>query len=110
MSLFKTRRDRRSPPSVERLAASFDSNDADAATASAEGVTLEMFVTFIARVGQPQTPSSEHERIAQQLGFPAGRHDLIRNLWMMRVYSSPTLAREFGERLDEARARLADAD
>ena len=106
MSLFKTRRDRRSAPVVERIAASFDSNDTDAATASAEGVTLDMFVAFIAHVGQPQTPSSEHERIAQQLGFPAGRHDLIRNLWMMRVYSSPTLAREFGERLDEARSRL----
>lgn len=106
MSLFKTRRDRRSPPVVERIAASFDSNDTDAATASAEGVTLDMFVAFVARVGQPQIPASEHERIAQQLGFPAGRFDLIRNLWMGRVYASPSLAREFGERLDEARKNL----
>ena len=108
MSLFKTRRDRRTALVPERVAASFDTQDPDAATASAEGVTLDMFVTFIARVGQPQTPVSEHERIAQQLGFPAGRFDLIRNLWMMRVYSSPTLAREFGVRLDEARKSLAD--
>ena len=107
MSLFKTRRDRRAQPVVERIAASFDSSDPDATTASAEGVTLDVFVTFIAMVGQPQTPSADHERIAQQLGFPAGRYDLIRNLWMMRVYSSPTLAREFGVRLDEARRHLA---
>lgn len=107
MSLFKTRRDRRTVAAPERFAASFDSADPDATTASAEGVTLDMFVTFIAMAGQPQTPASEHDRIAQQLGFPAGRYDLIRNLWMMRVYSSPTLAREFGVRLDEARKHLA---
>jgi hypothetical protein len=107
MSLFKTRRDRRTPVVPERQPARFDTSDPDAATASAEGVTLDSFVTFIAMVGQPQTPTSKHEHIAQQLGFPAGRYDLIRNLWMMRVYSSPTLAREFGERLDEARKNLA---
>ena len=107
MSLFKTRRDRRTAAAPDRLPASFDSADTDASTASAEGVTLDVFVTFIAMVGQPQIPVSQHESIAQQLGFPAGRYDLIRNLWMTRVYSSPTLAREFGVRLDEARQQLA---
>jgi len=42
--------------------------------------------------------------IAQELGFPAGRYDIIRNAWMLRVYNSPTLAREFGVRLDVARS------
>jgi hypothetical protein len=103
MSLFKTRRER---PVVDRRPATFDRIGEDAATASVEGVTLDVFVTFIATVGQRAVTPAEHELIAQQLGFPAGRYDLIRNLWMGRVYSSPSLAREFGVRLDEARTHL----
>jgi len=102
MSLFKTRRDR----IAEREPAVFDSVDAEPGVASVEGVTLERFVTFVAIVGQRATSAADHEAIAQDLGFPAGRYDLIRNLWMARVYASPSLAREFGERLDEARTNL----
>ena len=102
MSLFKTRRDHRS----ERLPAAFDTDDLDPTTASVEGVTLDGFVTFIATVARRAVSETDYETIAQQLGFPAGRYDLIRTLWMSRVYASPALAREFGERLDEARKNV----
>lgn len=104
MSLFRTRRER---PAVERRPAVFDSTGADAATASVEGVTFDTFVRFIAEAGQRAATPAEHEAIAVALGFPAGRYDLIRNLWMSRVYSTPSLAREFGLRLDEARKSVA---
>lgn len=103
MSLFKTRRER---PVVDRRPATFDRIETDAATASVEGVTLDVFVTFIATVGQRAATPAEHELIAQELGFPAGRYDLIRTLWLSRIYSMPSLAREFGVRLDAARKNL----
>ena len=99
MSLFKTRR--------ERQPAEFDSADPDPAMASVEGVTLDCFVAFIATVARRAALEADHEAIARELGFPAGRYDLIRNFWMSRVYASPALAREFGERLDEALTNLS---
>jgi hypothetical protein len=84
----------------------FDSHDDEPSTASVEGVTLDRFVTFVAMVGRPHISSTHHDIIAQALGFPPGRHDAIRAAWMTRIYSSPSLAREFGERLDEARSSL----
>ena len=71
-----------------------------------EGVTLETFAAFVARVGESGVTAADHEGIALVLGFPAGRFDLIRNAWLVRVYSSPALGKEFGRRLDEARAEL----
>jgi hypothetical protein len=110
MSIFKTRRDRgQGLPVSDRAPARFDSADTadiDPATATVEGVSLDRFVMFVAMVGRPNTSSSRHEVIAQALGFPEGRFDLIRNAWMAEIYSSPTLAREFGERLDAARQAL----
>jgi hypothetical protein len=70
-----------------------------------EGVTLGAFAAFVARIGGTEVSVDEHEAIARDLGFPAGRFDLIRNAWLSRVYSTPALAQEFGRRLDEARAR-----
>jgi hypothetical protein len=106
MSLFKTRRVRGARVVPERHAATFDNFDAEPGAASVEGVTLDHFVAFVAMVGQPSILAADHEAIAQQIGFPAGRYDLIRSLWMTRIYSTPALAREFGERLDLARKRL----
>jgi hypothetical protein len=107
MSIFKTRRLRGQAVSpVDRAPATFDTHDPDAASASVEGVTLDRFVMFVAMIGRPNTLSTRHEVIAQALGFPEGRYDLILNAWMTRVYSSPALAREFGERLDAAKLHL----
>ena len=97
MSIFKTRRV--SGP-AERHPVADDSPD------EIEGVTLAQFALFIARVGQPGVTVADHEAIAVQLGFPVGRYDLIRNAWLSRVYGSPSLSKQFGTRLDEARARL----
>jgi hypothetical protein len=107
MSLFRTRRVRGEEVQMqERRPALFDSHDDEPSTASVEGVTLDRFVMFIAMVGRPHISENHHEIIAQALGFPEGRHDLIRAAWMTRVYSSPSLAREFGERLDEVRKTI----
>ena len=107
MSLFKTRKEHgQSAIPGNRAPATFDSLDDDALNATVEGVTLERFVMFVAMVGRPNTAASRHEVIAQALGFPEGRFDLIRNAWMARIYSSPALAREFGERLDAARQKM----
>ena len=107
MSMFKTRRDRgQSEVVTYRAPAEFDRLDDDHTTASVEGVTLDRFVMFVAMVGRPHISSAHHEIIAQALGFPEGRFDLIRTAWMTRIYSTPTLAREFGERLDRARLTL----
>ena len=103
MSLFKTRRE---PTAVERRPAVFDRYEVDAATASVEGVTLDRFVAFVARTVGPTASIANQESAAAQLGFPAGRYDLIRAAWMAQIYSSPSLAREFGERLDAERAKL----
>ena len=96
MSIFKTRKasEVARPPVVES-----DSSHI-------EGVTLATFAVFTARVGQPGVLVADHERIAVELGFPAGRYDLIRNAWLTRVYSSPALGKQFGTHLDAARAAL----
>jgi hypothetical protein len=105
--MFKTRRERgQGGATVDRLPAEFDSLDDDHTTATVEGVTLDRFVMFVAMVGRPHISSAHHEIIAHALGFPQGRFDLIRTAWMTRIYSTPTLAREFGERLDAARLSL----
>jgi hypothetical protein len=102
--MFKTRRDRgQNGATVNRAPAEFDTYDDDPTTATVEGVTLDRFIMFVAMVGRPHTSSAHHEVIAQALGFPEGRFDLIRTAWMTRIYSTPQLAREFGERLDAAR-------
>lgn len=106
MSIFRTRRTRGHRLAPDRAPATFDAHDVEPSVASVEGVTLDGFVMFLAMVGRPGTASEAHETIAASLGFPAGRHDLIRNAWMTRIYSSPSLAREFGERLDAARSSL----
>ena len=107
MSMFKTRRDRgQGEATVNRAPAEFDPYDDDPNTATVEGVSLDRFVMFVAMVGRPHTSSAHHETIAQALGFPEGRFDLIRTAWMTRIYSTPQLAREFGERLDDARLTL----
>jgi len=107
MSMFKTRRERgQGETTVDRAPAEFDSLDDDPTTATVEGVTLDRFVMFVAMVGRPHISSAHHEIIATALGFPEGRFDLIRTAWMTRIYSTPTLAREFGERLDRARLTL----
>ena len=107
MSMFKTRRDRgQSGAAANRMPAEFDSYGDDPYTATVEGVTLDRFIMFVAMVGRPHTSSSHHEVIAQALGFPEGRFDLIRTAWMTRIYTTPQLAREFGERLDAARLTL----
>ena len=107
MSMFKTRRYRgQGEAMIDRAPAEFDSYDEDPRTATVEGVSLDRFVMFVAMVGRPHTSSAHHETIAQSLGFPEGRFDLIRTAWMTRIYSTPQLAREFGERLDAARLTL----
>ena len=105
MSIFRTRRASGSEQLVERAPAVVEEHG-DPAFASIEGVTLDRFVAFIARVSSAEVSALQHDTIAQELGFPAGRYDLIRNAWMLRVYNSPVLAREFGERLDAARTSL----
>lgn len=112
MSLFKTRgepktrRERSHAADTSQEPAAFDSSDSDAVDATVEGVSLDRFVLFVAMVGRPNTALSNHEVIAQALGFPHGRYDQIRNAWMTRIYSTPALAQEFGERLDTARQSL----
>ena len=106
VAIFKTRRANDGVQNLgDRPPAVVDEND-DPAFASIEGVTLERFVSFIARVSSTEVSALKHDAIAQELGFPAGRYDLIRNAWMLRVYNSPALAREFGERLDTERTSL----
>ena len=96
MSIFKTRRVASAvrPPVVDEHADEI------------EGVTLAAFAAFVAQVGRPGVTVAQHERIAVELGFPAGRYDLIRNAWLSRVYSSPALGKQFGTHLDAARASL----
>lgn len=103
MTIFKTRRPTGgTEPTADRAPAVVEEHG-DPAFASIEGVTLDRFVAFIAKVSSSDVSALTHDAIAQELGFPAGRYDLIRNAWMLRVYHSPTLAREFGVRLDIAR-------
>lgn len=97
MSMFKTRR---AAPAAPRAAVSDTNAD------EIEGVTIAAFAAFVARVGQRGVTVGDHEQIAVELGFPAGRYDLIRNAWLSRVYASPALGKQFGTRLDEARASL----
>ena len=78
----------------------------DEGSDSIEGVTLAAFAAFVAHAGQSGVTIEQHEAIAVELGFPVGRYDLIRNAWLARVYASPSLGKEFGTRLDEARATL----
>lgn len=107
MSMFKTRRERGQGMVMDdRAPAQFDSLDDDHRTATVEGVTFDRFVMFVAMVGRPHISSAHHDIIATALGFPEGRFDLIRTAWMTRIYETPTLAREFGERLDAARMTL----
>ena len=107
MSIFRTRRVNGDQASfAERAPAVTDAHEGDPDFASIEGVTLDHFVVFMAKIGAPNTTALQHESIARGLGFPLGRYDLIRNAWMVRVYSSPALAREFGVRLDDARRNL----
>ena len=103
MSIFRTRRASDTANQADRPPAVVEEHD-DPAFASIEGVTLDRFVAFIARVSSAEVSALKHDVIAQELGFPAGRYDIIRNAWMLRVYNSPTLAREFGVRLDVARS------
>lgn len=98
MSMFKTRR-------VTDPVASRAPVD-DTGSETIDGVTLPAFAAFVARTGQSGVTIEQHEAIAVELGFPAGRYDLIRNAWLARVYASPVLGKEFGTRLDEARALL----
>ena len=100
MSMFKTRR-------VRASAADARPPVTDANPDEIEGVTLAAFATFIARASLPDVTAVQHETIACDLGFPQGRYDLIRNAWLTRVYSSPALGKQFGTRLDEARAELS---
>lgn len=97
--MFKTRRTGASATDARRPVS--DTNPDEI-----EGVTLDVFAEFVARIGKPGVTSAQHELIALTLGFPAGRYDLIRNAWLTRVYSSPALGKEFGTRLDSARATL----
>jgi hypothetical protein len=103
MSMFKTRRagDQRQ---AEARRPVVDTHDKDI-----EGVDLERFALFIARVGEPDVTREQHESIARALGFPAGRFDLIRNAWLIRIYSSPALGKEFGTALDAARSQVLRA-
>jgi hypothetical protein len=101
VSIFRTRR--ASSTSDADLRQPVSAADPD----HIEGVTLETFAAFVARVGEPGVTASDHEGIALVLGFPAGRFDLIRNAWLTRIYSSPALGKEFGHRLDDARGRLS---
>jgi len=98
MSMFKTRRVADTagsrPPVI------------DTDPHSIEGVTLPAFAVFTARTGQRGVTIEQHEGIAAELGFPAGRYDLIRNAWLARVYASPAVGKLFGTHLDEARASL----
>lgn len=103
VSIFKMRRASDTEQSADRPPAVVQEHD-DPVFASIEGVTLDRFVSFIARVSSAEVSALKHDAIAQELGFPAGRYDIIRNAWMLRVYNSPTLAREFGVRLDLARS------
>ena len=96
MSVFKTR----------RVTATARPPVADANPDEIEGVTLAAFAAFVAQVGRPGVTVAQHEQIAVELGFPVGRYDLIRNAWLSRVYSSPALGKQFGTRLDAARASL----
>ena len=106
MTIFRTRRvpGAQNDQSADRAPAVEDHDDP--AFPSIEGVTLDQFVIFIARVSSVDVSALKHDAIAQELGFPAGRYDIIRNAWMLRVYNSPTLAREFGVLLDLARSSL----
>lgn len=103
MPLFTTRRDR---TAAERRPAVLDQYEVDVATASVEGVTLDRFVAFVALTVGPSASIANQEAAASQLGFPAGRYDLIRAAWMAQIYASPSLAKEFGVRLDVERAKL----
>lgn len=99
MSMFRTRRAGGSIEAESRRPVS------DVDPDHIEGVTLEMFAAFIARVGETDVTRAQHEMIARDLGFPAGRFDLIRNAWLTRIYSSPAVGKQFGSLLDEARSR-----
>ncbi len=106
MSIFRTRRIADGAAFDERAPAAVDAHEGDPGFASIEGVTLDHFVVFMAKIGAANVTALQHESIARGLGFPAGRYDLIRNAWMSRVYNSPAVAREFGVRLDDARRNL----
>ncbi len=98
MSMFKTRRAADSVASRTPV----DDTDPD----MIEGVSLDAFAAFTARIGQSGVTLEQHEAIAVELGFPVGRYDLIRNAWLSRVYASPAVGKRFGTCLDEARASL----
>lgn len=98
--MFKTRRAGEKREAESRRPVSDTHSD------QIEGVTLERFALFIARVGEPDVTRAQHESIARNLGFPAGRFDLIRNAWLVRIYSSPALGKEFGTALDAARSQV----
>lgn len=103
MSMFKLRR------AGEREQAEARRPVVDTHDDHIEGVTLERFAMFIARVGEADVTREQHESIARDLGFPAGRFDLIRNAWLVRIYSSPALGKEFGTALDAARSQVQRA-
>ena len=95
MSLFKTKPSYVTPPAVY-----------DESTRSVEGVNLYAIVSFVARTSFPHSSAARRQLVAQALGFPEGRHEHIKAAWLTRIYSSPSLAREFGILLDEVRSSL----
>ena len=100
MSMFKTRR------VGDRTEAQTRRPVNDAHPDHIEGVTLEVFATFIARVGEMHVTVAQHESIARELGFPPDRFDLISNAWLHRIYSSPALGKQFGTLIDVARLEV----